>query len=376
MAIKNPKRYRPGPNDPSLPPQLAEFQDKDADEILQELNRQPFFMTHLDNTDGAEGENVQLEALKALAFEGEPHEVAENFKKQANELYKVKRYRDAREIYLKGISIECDDTKVNEALYANLAACEMELKNYRRCINYCQKALQYNPKNIKCYYRMGKAFLALGKFDVARESVQFGLSIDSENKSLSTLLEAIENKEQEIKMHEAKKAEEEQQKQNLQFILDGSLKLRNITNVSTSKPSELVQEAGISLEDPLDPQSQLIFPALIMYPTTDEFDFVAQVSELTTVQELIELVMQRPEEWFQSPGHENFNVKSLTGFMETQSGGLVKVGKKVTFHDIFKKEKPDVPMFDHSAKIYLVPKSESEEWVSKWDKTKALERRS
>lgn len=375
MAIQNPRRYKPGPNDPSLPPQLAEFQDKNADEILQELNRRPFFMTKLDDTDGAEGENVELEALKALAYEGEPHEVAGNFKNQANDLYKVKRFKEAREMYLKGIAIKCVDSKLNEALYANLAACELEIKNYRRCINYCQKALQYNPKNLKCYYRIGKAFFSLGKLKEARESVQFGLNIEKDNKSLALLLQAIDNKEEEIEKNEAKKAEEQRKKQNLQFILDGSLKLRNITNIATSKPSELLQEAGISLEDPVDPESQLIFPALIMYPTTEEFDFVAKVGELTTVQELIDLVMQRPEEWFQMQGHENFSAKSLVGFMETQSGGLVKVGKKVTFHDIFKKEKPDVPMFDHAVKIYLVPKSESEGWVSMWDKSKALERR-
>lgn len=50
-------------------------------------------MTKLDETDGAGGENVELEALKALAYEGEPHEIAENFKKQGNELYKAKDSR-------------------------------------------------------------------------------------------------------------------------------------------------------------------------------------------------------------------------------------------------------------------------------------------
>ncbi|GAV50140.1 hypothetical protein ZYGR_0S02740 [Zygosaccharomyces rouxii] len=374
-GIKDPKRYKPGPNDPVLPPQLSEFQDKNADEILEELNRQPFFMTQLDETDGDKGANLELEALKALAYDGEPHEVAENFKNQANDLYKAKRFKEAREVYKKGIEIKCNDDKVNESLFANLAACELEIKNFRRCINLCQKALQFNPKNMKCYYRIAKAFYQLNKLDEAKESVKFGLTIDSENKSLQTLEGVIDRKQQELHEAKVKRLEEKQKKENLQFIFNGALRMRNIDNVATEKPSELVQEAGISLEDPLDPQSQLIFPAIIMYPTTDEFDFVAQVGELTTVQELIELIMQRPPEWFQIPGHENFQVKSLLGFMETQSGGLVKVGKKVAFHDILKKQTPHIPMFDHAIKIYLVPKSESEQWVSQWDKTKALQRR-
>lgn len=375
MGIKNPKRYVPGPNEPSLPPQLVEFQDKNTDEILDELNRQPFFMTQLDESDGNKGENLELEALKALAYEGEPHEIAENFKNQANDLYKVKRFKEAREIYKKGIEVKCNDNKVNESLFANLAACELELKNFRRCINLCQKALHFNPKNMKCYYRIAKAFYLLNKLTEAKESVKFGLAIDSGNKSLQTLEEVIDRKEQELQEAEAKKLKEKQEKENLEFIFNGALEMRNIVNIDSAKPSELVQEAGISLEDPLDPQSQLIFPAIIMYPTTDEFDFVAQVSELTTVQELIELVMQRPPEWFQIPGHENFNPKSLLGFMETESGGLIKAGKKVTFHDVFKKQTPKIPMFDHAIKIYLVPKPESEQWVSTWDKSKALEKR-
>lgn len=59
---KKPQKYVPGPGDPVLPPQLSEFKDKTSDEILTEMNRMPFFMTRLDDTDGAGGENVELEA--------------------------------------------------------------------------------------------------------------------------------------------------------------------------------------------------------------------------------------------------------------------------------------------------------------------------
>ena len=39
-------------------------------------------MTKLDETDGDGGENVNLEALKSLAYEGDPDEIASNFKNQ------------------------------------------------------------------------------------------------------------------------------------------------------------------------------------------------------------------------------------------------------------------------------------------------------
>lgn len=376
QPYKKPQRYVPGPNDPLLPPQLSEFQNKTTDEVLEELNRMPFFMTKLDDTNGEGGENTELEALKALAYEGEPHEIAENFKNQGNELYKVKRYKDARELYNKGIEIECGDNKINESLYANRAACELEIKNYGRCLSDCKTALQYNPKNLKCFYRIGKAFLALGRLQEAHESVKFGLQIDSSNKPLQNLEEIIVKRQQDLQEKEAQKLKEQQIKEGMQIILDNAMKLRHIINVRSNEPPEILGDAKLSLEDPVDCESQLILPALVLYPTCDEFDFVAQVSELTSVQELVSLVMDRPEEWFQQPGHENFSAKSLVAYMETEACGLVKVGKKMVIHDILKMEKPKVPIFDGGLKIYLVPKAESEEWLAKWDKAKALQRRS
>ncbi|CAI1921957.1 HSP70/90 co-chaperone [Saccharomyces pastorianus] len=373
---KKPQKYVPGPGDPVLPPQLSEFKDKTSDEILTEMNRMPFFMTELDDTDGAGGENVELEALKALAYEGEPHEIAENFKKQGNELYKAKRFKDARELYTKGIAVECEDRSLNESLFANRAACELELKNYRKCVEDCGKALTINPKNIKCYYRISKSFFQLSKLEEAKSAALFAKEkIDPENKSILSILSVIEEKEQELKLKEEKKKKEAQDRENEKIMLESAITLRNITNIKTQSPVELLNEGKIKLEDSMDFESQLIYPALIMYPTLDEFDFVGEVSELTTVQELIDLVMDRPQERFEKEGKQNFTPKKVLAFMETKAGGLIKAGKKIAFHDILKKVTPDVPLFDNALKIYIVPKAESEEWISKWDKQKALERR-
>ncbi|CCF58450.1 hypothetical protein KAFR_0E02980 [Kazachstania africana CBS 2517] len=375
-GYKKPQRYVPGPNDPALPPQLSEFKDKSTDEVLEELNRMPFFMTKLDDTDGDGGSNMELEALKALAYEGEPHEIAENFKNQGNDLYKVKRFRDAREIYTKGIEMKCDVAKINESLYANRAACQLELKNFRSCISDCKTALTYNPKNIKCYFRMGKAFTAINKFESARESIEFGQKIDNDNKSFENLLNIIKNKEEEIRKYEEKKLKAQQDRENKKIMLQDALTLRNVKSIKTNSPANMMEEAKVRLEDPMDFESQMIYPALVMYPTTDEFDVIAEVGELSTVQDLLDLVMNRPTDWFEMPGHENFSPNKLIAFMETQAGGLIKVGKKLTFHDILKKQSPSVPLFDDAIKIYFVPKSESDTWISKWNKVDAIKRRS
>ncbi|CAR23550.1 HSP70/90 family co-chaperone CNS1 [Lachancea thermotolerans CBS 6340] len=370
-----PKRYVPGPGEPALPPQLSEFQNKSTDDVMEELNRMPFFMSKLDGTDGEGGQNVELEALKALAYEGEPHEVAENFKNQGNDLYRAKRYKDAREIYNRGIDIKCDDSKVNESLFSNRAACELELKNYRRCVNDCKRALQYNVKNIKCYYRIAKAFLLLNKLEDAKQAAEFGLKLDPENQALNALRQNVDKKKQDADAFEAKKLKEQTERERLETILEASMILRNFKNVDTANPPELLEEAKICLENKEDMESQLIFPAMVLYPISDEFDFIGAVGELSTPEDLLNTLLQRPEEWFEQPGHEEYTAKKLFGFMETEAGGLIKVGKKVTFHDVFKMEKPSVPLFDKSLRIYFVPKSKSEAWLAKWDKEEALKKR-
>ncbi|AGO13611.1 AaceriAGL268Cp [[Ashbya] aceris (nom. inval.)] len=374
-SYKKPQRYKAGPGDPVLPPQLSEFQGKTTDEVLGELNRMPFFMTKLAPGDEASGENVELEALKALAYDGEPHEVAENFKNQGNDLYKVKRFRDARVMYNKGIEVKCEDARVNELLLLNRAACELELKNYRRCINDCRAALQLNAKNPKAFFRIGKAFLQLDKLEEAAEATNFGLRVDPENEALLSLLSAISKKEKAKQEREQKLEASRKEAERSASILEAAMAIRNIHVIASKQRPDLLEAAKIKLDNPEDIESQLIFPAMIMYPTTGEFDFIATVSELSTPSELLELVLQRPPEWFEQRGHEGFSATSLVAYMETGSGGLIKVGKKAKFHDVLKMEKPVVPLFDDALRVYFVPKAESEAWLNKWDKTKALENR-
>jgi len=88
--------------DPSvpMPPAMANTKQYTTDELLAELNRTPLFMTSLDSED-----NVDLEALKALAYEGTKAEVAGNFREQGNECAKLKQWKDAREYYDKALAV-------------------------------------------------------------------------------------------------------------------------------------------------------------------------------------------------------------------------------------------------------------------------------
>jgi hypothetical protein len=128
----------------------------DPDALFKELNRMPFFMTELPEDDGEE--NVLVEALKSMAYEGTRDQIAENFKNQGNEAVGEKRWFDAREFYtkaltalkgpkvpshledgnpmLKVVELEDDETiekkerALEEACLANRALCQLEMSTY------------------------------------------------------------------------------------------------------------------------------------------------------------------------------------------------------------------------------------------------------
>ncbi|GME84452.1 unnamed protein product [Ambrosiozyma monospora] len=258
------RRYVPKEGDPALPPQLSELANKSTEEVLEELNRLPLFMTELDETDGDGGSNMQVEALKALAYEGEPHEVATNFKNQGNDCYKAKQYKDAIEFYTKGLDVCCGKDDINAALYLNRCACNLELKNYRRCINDAKECLKIQPKNIKALFRSAKAFFAVERYDEAEQILLFAKGLDEKNAAVNALIKTIEDKKRKIREREERKRKEEEERQRVQETLNQALKMRGFTNVETNSPPELLKESKIHLEDSHDVESQLIFPATVI----------------------------------------------------------------------------------------------------------------
>lgn len=101
---------------------------------------------------------MELDALRALQYEGTPAEVAQGFKEQGNEVVKMKRWMDGKEYYSKGLAVLAQRKKVRslklpdeagensstaedeaelgkqkeleEACYVNRALCNLELSMF------------------------------------------------------------------------------------------------------------------------------------------------------------------------------------------------------------------------------------------------------
>ncbi|PSN64600.1 TPR repeat protein-like protein [Corynespora cassiicola Philippines] len=370
-----------------LPPAMAEIKSQSVDEVIKEMNRMPLFMTTLDETDGEGGENVALEALKALAYEGTRTEVAENFRQQGNECARAKQWADAKEFYDKAIAalkappqspdpedgppvievVEVDEQdeakkekEIEEACYVNRALCNLEKKNYRSCIHDCASTLRINPSNIKALYRSGTACLALDKLPEASDACKRGLDLDPSNGPLKALSTKISARQAYIESVEKARREREEKAASEEATLKLALRSRNIPTKSTDQAPDL-EDAAIKLSNPLDPSSALTFPVILLYPTHSQSDFIKAFSETERLGQHLDYIFPLP--W--DTEHE-YTAEEVEAYMETSAGGLIKVGKKMSLGKVLGSGKCEI--VDGLVRMSIVPKSRAAAWIEEFKK--------
>eukprot|EP01060_Flectonema_neradi_P019175 TRINITY_DN2618_c2_g1_i2.p1 TRINITY_DN2618_c2_g1~~TRINITY_DN2618_c2_g1_i2.p1 ORF type:complete len:558 (+),score=142.37 TRINITY_DN2618_c2_g1_i2:78-1751(+) len=119
----------------------------------------------------------------------------ESRKNQGNELYKAKKFKRAVAKYEAGLSyMEGDDAELKQAtlpLLTNLAAVQLELKEYYNAEKNCTKALEVNPKNVRAITRRAKAKRLRGDFAGAADDAKKLLQLEPENTAAKAELAAI-----------------------------------------------------------------------------------------------------------------------------------------------------------------------------------------
>jgi tetratricopeptide (TPR) repeat protein len=365
---------------PDLPPAMAALRDKSGGEILADLNKMPLFMTSLE-------ENDDLEALKALAYEGTPLEVGSGFKERGNECFKEKSWKDAKEFYGKGVQVLLAEVRkrqkgedatadkeeikqeisVLEACLVNRAACHLELKNYRSCVMDCGSAIRINRTNIKAYYRSAKALLALDKIAEADDACARGLEIDSQNKALQGVANDIIKRNEKVAERKRREIEREVRRRREGETLRAALKARNIKTRKSAQPPEM-EDAKVELTpDPVDPASSLSFPTVLLYPLALESDFIKAFNEMQTLGDHLAYILPLP---WDTKGE--YNPAGVECYMETLTGGLIKVGRKVTLLKVL--SEGNVEVVDEVVKIFVVPKPGADAWVKDFKRKKAAEK--
>ena len=384
---------------PDLPPDMAALKDQSVDEIARDLKRAPIFMTSLDDAP-ADEPNDDLEAIKALMYDGTRLENAENFREQGNEFARARKWADGKEHYTKGLAalrVERKDGDVGEAeengketalkavLLVNRALCHLELRtsarfdchaallsgallirdlgNYRSCTLDCRAALEIDPQNTKAYYRSAAAFLALDKLDEATAACEAGLLVDASNAALLELKAKVNAKVETQTAAVRRRAQETEQKHKEAAALASALKARKIRVRSTGAAPD-IEDAAMTLKpDPVSPDSTLTFPVVLLYPLHAQSDFIKAFGEEQTLQGHLEYLLPLP---WDAAGEYTLN--GVEAYMETAEGGLVKWGKKVELLKVLSGGKVEV--VDGIVRMNLVPKVRAPEWIEAMKKRK------
>jgi tetratricopeptide (TPR) repeat protein len=396
LKVSQPEQAAPEPQPiaaeetkPQLPPAHAIASGKTVDEVWEDLNKSPLFMTDLD----ASEENDDIAALQALAYEGTPLENGQEFKERGNECFKIKNYVDAKEFYGKGIAILAGEERKRargeqtknqegvidteeeiknqqetlEALYVNRAACHLSVKNYRSCWLDCAAALRLNPRNIKAYFRSARALLAVDRIEEADDVCARGLSLDESNASLRAVADDIIKRAKEIDARRKREAEREAKEKRRALLIKAALRARNIPTRTTSQPPEM-EDAGIALlPDPDDPRSTLAFPTVLLYPLHLESDFVKAFEETHSLEDHLSYIFPLP--WDKEGAYTTAGVEA---FVETAQGGLLKMGKRVPLLKVLGTGKVEV--VDEVVRIFVVPKDKAEAWTKEHKAKRAAEK--
>lgn len=75
-------------------------------------------------------------------------------------------------MYAHGLLVAPDGQNVRAILYANRAACYLELHQYKEAVNDCSSAIDIDGSYLKAWHRRAKAYEGLDDMDRALKDVQ------------------------------------------------------------------------------------------------------------------------------------------------------------------------------------------------------------
>lgn len=127
------------------------------------------------------GDDTRSGSGRAMDGDGSAQAIerSEKLKKQANAKFNKGDFEGSRALYSEGlnimtniITISKEECELVATLFSNRAVTYFREKNFKKCIEDCEKALEYLPTFEKSYIRKWRAFMALGNFEEACECLE------------------------------------------------------------------------------------------------------------------------------------------------------------------------------------------------------------
>ncbi|SCZ88584.1 BZ3500_MvSof-1268-A1-R1_Chr2-1g04506 [Microbotryum saponariae] len=371
----------------------------------------------LNDASGANTGQNTLAALQALAYDGSPSEIAEEFRNQGNQLFKQRKFKDAIGFYSRALDELGQDLSVEEkrTLWSNRAAANLELANYGSCLRDVAQVLgapqTYYPEpmpeawkrtDAKALLRSARALLGLDRLDEAFDAL-LRLQVLEERLGEAQLdsgkkwREQVQTKIQQRERLELGKKEKERRRKEEEQALVLAMTLRGVAlpKITASKPlfsecpsdvrpphfdpkslpsssspsipllppkadSEASSAAAIRWTAP-PPETSLIFPIFLMMPLNNPptRDLCLEFHTAATFGDLLASMDQDPT--------------TIAMYIATKEGRVLKVGNKLTLGKVLVAAAGEAADDGWELKegwaleLVAVPKGpRGEEWVAKW----------
>lgn len=190
-----------------------------------------------------------------------------------------------------------------------------------------------------------------------------GLKLEPGNVALKRLNETVQSRKKVEDAKARKRAIEEYKKEKKQFMLTTALEARDISLKGSAKAPEL-EDAEIHLSpDPMDPKSMLVFPVVFLYPMHAQSDFVKEFAEKDAIIDHLSYIFPLP--W---DTKQEYRIDKVDCYMDTTSGGMAKIGKKLSLLQALTTGKTQVS--DGLVRIHVVPTSITGKWIDEMKKRK------
>lgn len=183
-----------------------------------------------------------------------------------------------------------------------------------------------------------------------------GLKLDQENVAMRTLMEKIQKRSRVKEAQHKRRKEEELRKQKEEAMLKTALAAREIQIRGPTAPPDMTDVAIRLSPDPLSPKSTLEFPLMLLYPMHNQSDFIKAYGEKDALIDHLGYIFPLP--WDEKAQYKQ---ESVDCFMDTTSGGMMKVGKKLSLLKILSGGKTEV--VDGLVRIHVVPQELAAAWI-------------
>eukprot|EP01130_Rhizamoeba_saxonica_P000775 TRINITY_DN10695_c0_g1_i1.p1 TRINITY_DN10695_c0_g1~~TRINITY_DN10695_c0_g1_i1.p1 ORF type:complete len:431 (+),score=56.70 TRINITY_DN10695_c0_g1_i1:119-1294(+) len=188
---------------------------------------------------------------KVIKYQSNHQQVSsEEFKLQGNEFFKLKKYREAIKCYTRAINIE-----ESVLYYGNRAICYMHLKQHKKCIQDCTKAIALDDQYIKGYLVRANTYMVLNSYEKSLKDYQQALRLQPRNSKAKSQIKKLQLI-----------IEEENQKAQQQLAHQNMMKQEELTPENIVVPPKPVVVDEIVKEPP-----QLTIPATIQKITVPDY---------------------------------------------------------------------------------------------------------